>query len=62
MTTTTAHVMYDEKRQMTVGYGGRITRKGHWLDVIFISNEDSTENKKGSLIYLKHIIKILFFL
>jgi hypothetical protein len=31
---------------MTVGYGGRITRKGHWLDVIFISNEDSKENKK----------------
>jgi beta,beta-carotene 9',10'-dioxygenase len=47
MTTTTAHVMFDQKRQMTIGYGGRITRKGHWLDVIFISNEESTEKKKG---------------
>jgi beta,beta-carotene 9',10'-dioxygenase len=52
LSTTTAHVMYDEKRKMTVGYGGRITRKGHWLDVIFISDEPSNEDKKGKLIYI----------
>ena len=49
LSTTTAHVMYDEKRKMTVGYGGRITRKGHWLDVIFISDKPSTGNKKGNI-------------
>ncbi|CAF3885436.1 unnamed protein product [Rotaria sp. Silwood1] len=41
----TAHVMYDEKHKMTVGYSIRITRKGHWLDIIFISDEVSNENK-----------------
>ena len=47
LTTTTAHVMYDDKRKMTVGYGGRISRKTHWLDVIFISDDGSDEKKKG---------------
>ncbi|CAF2990567.1 unnamed protein product [Rotaria sp. Silwood2] len=41
MSIPTAHVMYDERRKMTVGYSIRITRKGHWLDVIFISDEAS---------------------
>ncbi|CAF2838689.1 unnamed protein product [Rotaria sp. Silwood2] len=47
-TITTAHVMHDDKRQMTIGFGGRITHKGHWLDVIFISdpsfNQDKTDD------------------
>ncbi len=47
--TTTAHVMYDEKRHMTVGYGGRITHKGHWLDVIFIPDDSANEEKKSNL-------------
>ncbi|CAM4817561.1 unnamed protein product [Rotaria magnacalcarata] len=44
-TLTTAHVMHDDKRKMTVGYGGRISRKEHWLDVIFISDEPSKTDK-----------------
>ena len=57
---TTAHVMYDEKRKMTIGYSGRITRKEYWLDVIFISHEPSNEDKKGNL--KKTISKYIFFL
>jgi carotenoid cleavage dioxygenase-like enzyme len=60
MSIATAHVMYDEKRKMTIGYSGRITRKGHWLDVIFISDQPSNQEKKGSLNFLK--INKLFFL
>ncbi|CAF3405131.1 unnamed protein product [Rotaria sp. Silwood2] len=45
MTITTAHVMHDDKRQMTIGYSGRVTRKGHWLDIIFISDEPSNQDK-----------------
>jgi carotenoid cleavage dioxygenase-like enzyme len=39
LTITTAHVMYDEKRKMTIGYAGRITSKQHFLDVVFIYDE-----------------------
>lgn len=53
MTITTAHVMYDAKRKMTVGYGGRITRKEHWLDIIFIADEPSNEGKAGCSIYFR---------
>ncbi|CAF0853977.1 unnamed protein product [Didymodactylos carnosus] len=46
MTLTTAHVMYDVKRHMTVGYASRITRsKGYWLDVIFIHDDAVDEEK-----------------
>lgn len=48
MTITTAHVMYDEKRKMTVGYASRITSKQHWLDVVFIY-EDPQEDIKQSM-------------
>jgi carotenoid cleavage dioxygenase-like enzyme len=58
-TTTTAHVMYDEKRKMTVGYAGRITLKEYWLDVIFISDESSNEEKKSKFNFLE-IIGICF--
>ncbi|CAF5064076.1 unnamed protein product, partial [Rotaria sp. Silwood1] len=44
-TITTAHVMHDDKRQMTIGYSGRITYKGHWLDVIFISDQSFNQDK-----------------
>ena len=51
ISTATAHVMYDEKRKMTIGYSGRITRKEHWLDVIFLSDDEaSKEQKTGDLI------------
>ncbi|CAF1310132.1 unnamed protein product [Rotaria sordida] len=46
MTITTAHIMHDDKRQMTIGYSGRITRKEHWLDVIFISDESFNQDKR----------------
>ncbi|CAF1234462.1 unnamed protein product [Rotaria sordida] len=46
MTITTAHIMHDDKRQMTIGYSGRITRKEHWLDVIFISDEPFNQDKR----------------
>jgi carotenoid cleavage dioxygenase-like enzyme len=61
MSTTTAHVMYDEKRKMTVGYSGRITRKGHWLDVVFIPDETTNENKKGNLTKNKSLKFSFFF-
>jgi carotenoid cleavage dioxygenase-like enzyme len=60
MSIATAHVMYDEKRKMTIGYSGRITRKGNWLDVIFISDEPSNEKKKGKFNFFK--INTFFFL
>ena len=51
LTITTAHVMYDEKRKMTIGYASRMTRKQHWLDVIFIYEDDATAKpeKKGMI-------------
>ena len=50
LTITAAHVMYDEKRKMNIGYGGRITRDVHYLDVLFIKDDPVDEPKKGSLI------------
>jgi len=52
MSTATAHVMYDVKRKMTIGYSGRITRKEHWLDVIFISDDSTNTENKGLLNFL----------
>ena len=49
LTITAAHVMYDEKRKMTIGYGGRITRDVHYLDVLFIKDNPVDESKKGNL-------------
>ncbi|CAF4080445.1 unnamed protein product [Adineta steineri] len=42
----TAHVMYDNKRKMTVGYGNRMTNKGNFLDIVFIPNDISDEVPK----------------
>jgi len=47
----TAHVMYDEKRKMTVGYSTKITSKGNFLDVVFTSDKPSNEINKGNLIH-----------
>ncbi|UJR34947.1 hypothetical protein I4U23_027725 [Adineta vaga] len=45
LTLTTAHVMYDSKRKMTVGYATRMTRSnGQWLDVIFIYDNEEQNN------------------
>jgi hypothetical protein len=46
--------MYDEKRKITVGYSGRASSKQNWLDVIFISDESSNENKKGKFNFFKN--------
>jgi len=54
ISTATAHVMYDEKRKITVGYSGRASSKQNWLDVIFISDESSNENKKGKFNFFKN--------
>ena len=40
---TTAHVMYDEKRKMTIGYSSRMGRKQNWLDVVFIYDDDAAD-------------------
>lgn len=47
MSTTTAHVMYDEKRKMTIGYSGRISTTKHWLDIIFIPDDTKNEQEKS---------------
>ena len=49
---TTAHVMYDEKRKMTIGYSSRLSRKANWLDVIFIYDDAAADKpeKKGMVI------------
>lgn len=52
MSTATAHVMYDDKRKMTIGYSGRISRKEHWLDVIFIYDEQSNKDNKGLVYFI----------
>ncbi|UJR13606.1 hypothetical protein I4U23_000619 [Adineta vaga] len=46
MSTTTAHVMYDAKRKMTVGYSSRMTNNGSFIDVAFIPEELSADDKK----------------
>jgi len=46
MSTTAAHVMYDEKRKMTIGYSGRISKVKHWLDVIFIPDEARNDEQE----------------
>ena len=50
MTATTAHVMYDTKRRMTIGYAGRIGQKQYWLDVIFVYHNPSGAFKSGKII------------
>jgi len=41
LTLSTAHIMYNTKRKMTVGYATRMTRShGDWLDVVFIFDND----------------------
>ena len=50
MTITTAHVMFDEKRKMTVGYGSRISSKQHWLDVVFIYENARDDIKTSRII------------
>lgn len=45
LTLSTAHVMYDTKRKMTVGYATRMTRShGHWLDVVFIFDDEQSSS------------------
>jgi carotenoid cleavage dioxygenase-like enzyme len=52
LTLTTAHVMYNPKRKMTISYATRMTRShGQWLDVIFIFDDDvnhSNDDKESS--------------
>lgn len=40
---STAHIMYDPKRKMTIGYSARLTRKQHWLDVVFIYDDNAAD-------------------
>lgn len=47
MSTTTAHVMFDAKRRMTVGYSSRMTKNGSFLDVVFIPEDLPTTENKG---------------
>lgn len=49
---STAHIMYDEKRKMNIGYSVRLSHRRHWLDVIFIYDDDATgkPEEKGKLI------------
>ncbi len=56
-----SEIMYDVKRKMIVGYSGRITHKGHWLDVVFIPDETTNENNKGNLTKNKLLKFSLFF-
>ncbi len=50
LTLTTSHVMYDSKRKMTVSYATRITKShGQWLDVIFISDDETKLSNTGTL-------------
>ncbi|CAF2838252.1 unnamed protein product [Rotaria sp. Silwood2] len=52
-TITTAHIMHNDKSQMIIGFNGRITHKGHWLYVIFISDQSFNQDKTG-FFYLFH--------
>ena len=50
LTLTTSHAMYDSKRKMTVSYATRITKlHGQWLDVIFISDDETKLSNTGRL-------------
>jgi beta,beta-carotene 9',10'-dioxygenase len=49
MTITTAHVMYDERRKMTIGYASRITSKEHLLDVVFIYDDPQEDIKQSMM-------------
>ena len=44
---STAHIMYDQQRKMTIGYSARLTHKQHWLDVIFIYDDDAAGKPEG---------------
>ncbi|CAF1547699.1 unnamed protein product, partial [Rotaria sp. Silwood1] len=47
LTLSTAHIMYDKKRKMTISYATRMTRShGHWLDVLFIFDNDDHHSIK----------------
>jgi len=46
LTLTTAHVMFDEKRQMTIGYASHASSKQHWLDVVFIYDDPQKDVEK----------------
>ena len=48
--------MYDEKRKMTIGYSGRISKVKHWLDVIFIPDEakNAEQEKESNSISFRH--------
>jgi carotenoid cleavage dioxygenase-like enzyme len=61
LSTTTAHVMHDDKRKMTIGYSGRFTRKGHWLDIVFIPDSTADEQKKGNLNQQTNFLKFSCF-
>jgi beta,beta-carotene 9',10'-dioxygenase len=50
ITISTAHIMYDAKRKMNVGYAGRITYKKHWLDVIFMFDDPKSDTETGIFI------------
>ena len=49
LTLTTAHVLYDQKRRMTVSYAVRMTQThGHWLDVVFIYEDPQTPQSQSA--------------
>ena len=65
LTSSTAHLMYDSKRKMTVGYATRMTRShGHWLDVVFIFDEIDQQNNASPTTesecyqYVSHLITL----
>ena len=62
LTLTTAHVMFDEKRQMTIGYAGHVSSKQHWLDVVFIYEDPKETIEKCSYRFTRSIDRTIFFL